>query len=426
MKILTAAAWLCMSCALAAQSFRLDSIQYDSFAGLVQLRWESQPGKIYSLHTSTNLTTWDELRSGTGPLRILAASGGRSQIELAVPAGNRRFWQLGTRPITALDTLTPDSSYYPDLNDVNESSRVAGAYRKRDYTTIGFTWAPGEEVHSFGPLSYAAAVNSAGTVVGYRIGSGGILDSKFFSWTKSGGLVELGNGTAVDINEAGHILGRDASGSFLWKPGTGKIRIPQLNSIMALSDAGHVVGNASAAGTDYRGFLWTETGGLVDLTGGLSSARSDVTDVNSSGQVVGYRVIADGSSRAFSWTAAGGVVTFPANCYITDVSENGKVIGRDYRVGNQAHAFSWTQAGGIIDLGDGMPEKVNELGQIVGYSGTAAVVWPPGGGRTELEVLSAQQSTANLINNNGVVFGISQLPNTLARNVVMWTTNPTP
>jgi hypothetical protein len=45
------------------QSFKLDSIQYDSFGGLAQLRWESQPGRIYSVHSSTNLMLWEETRS---------------------------------------------------------------------------------------------------------------------------------------------------------------------------------------------------------------------------------------------------------------------------------------------------------------------------------------------------------------------------
>jgi probable HAF family extracellular repeat protein len=422
--VLTVAASLCMSDPLAAQSFRLDPIKYDRFGGLVTLGWQSQPGGIYSVHTSTNLIVWDEFMGvGNQALRIPAASGNRTQVELEVPQGDHRFWRVGRRPITDLGTLTPDSFYYPALHDLNDDSRVAGYFTTGDGDTIGFTCAPGEEVLSFGSESSAVAVNNSGTVVGSRSG-------RFFSWTKSGGLVELGAGGAVDVNNAGHILGVDVSGAFLWKPGVGKIRIPHLSSVEpytvpeALSDAGHVVGVSLINGDYYRAFLWTEAGGLVDLTVTLSTAASGAIDVNTNGQVVGHRVLSSGESRAFSWTATGGFVTFPAGCYITDLSEKGKVVGRGYLNG---HAFSWTQSGGIIDLGiGGSPEKVNELGQTVGYLGTSAVLWSTNGVQTELEALSSQQSTANLINNKGVVFGISQPQNALARHVVMWTTNPTP
>ncbi len=424
-----AASLLCATGNLEGQSFRLDSIQYDSFGGLITLGWQSQPGGIYSIHSTTNLNIWEEIKISGLPLRITGASGSRTQVELDVPAGDRRFWRVGMRPIFDVGTAISEGVglSYPVLTDVNDASRVVGYFVYGNNAQIGFTWALGEEISSFGNGSYATAVNSGGTVVGTRYGNG-----KFFSWTKSGGLVELGNGAALDINESGHILGRDDSpGAFLWKPGTGKIYIPHLSATEpytvpeALSDAGHVVGVSLIDGNYYRAFLWTESGGLVDLTGALSSAASGATDVNSSGQVVGYRTVT-GSTRAYSWTAAGGFVTFPAGCYITDLSENGKVVGRGYLVGNQAHAFSWTQAGGIIDLGDGQPEQVNELGQIVGNAGNSAVVWSPTGGRTELESPYLQPHSANLINDAGIVFGTSRVPNAAAIHVVMWTTNPPP
>lgn len=425
---LTAAAALGAAITVAGQAFKLDSIHYDSFGGLVTLGWESQAGGVYSVHTSTNLISWDEVRAlGGVRLRVPAATGTRTQIELELPAGDRRFWRVGKLPITDLGTLASasDISSYPTLRDVNDGSRIVGAIPVGS-STIGFTWAPGEEMISFGQASYAAAVNEGGQVVGTR-------DGRFFSWTRNGGLKDLGAGSAVDVNEAGHILGSDGSGAFLWKPGVGKVRIPHLSATEpytvpeALSDDGHVVGVSLINGSYYRAFLWTEAGGLVDLTLPLSAAASGAADVNSNGQVVGFRVVAGGSTRAFSWTAAGGVVTFPPGCYITDLNEGGKVVGRNYQVGNQAHAFSWTQSGGIVDLGLGQPEHVNELGQIVGYaSAGTALLWSPTGVLTEFEGLSSGQTEAYLINNVGVVFGVSRPADGGARHVVMWTTLPPP
>jgi probable HAF family extracellular repeat protein len=149
--ILHAAAWLGLASSLSGQNFKLDPIRYDKFGGLVQLRWESQLGRIYSLHSSTNLATWEEVTGNdANPLRILAANGSRTQIELQVPAGNHRFWRVGARPLTILGTPITDG-YPAVLSDVNDSARVVGYFQTRSGgLPYGFTWAPGEEMVSFG------------------------------------------------------------------------------------------------------------------------------------------------------------------------------------------------------------------------------------------------------------------------------------
>jgi hypothetical protein len=433
--ILYAAACLCANFAVSGQNFRVDSVRLDSFGGLVTLAWQSQPGEVYGVHTSTDLTTWEELQSGFEPLRLQAASGNQTQTELALPAGPQRFWQVRRRSITDLGTLLPADQSGPVPTDVNDTSRVVGYFETSRGGQTGFTWAPGEGLHSFGPDSYAVAVNASGTVFGNHL-----VDDvgTFFSWTKSGGLIDLGAGSAVDANAAGHIAGRDSDGAFLWKSGVGKIRIPSLlpnepfSAPNSMSDAGHVVG-ASRDGGSTRAFLWTESGGVVDLTAGTGSAA---THVNSSGLVAGYRFLPGvGQQRAFAWTASGGLVTFPTGCVITDLNENGVAVGHGYQpdANTPEQAFSWTQAGGIVTLGaGGQPESVNNLGQIVGSKVgrtgfLVPILWSPTGNEIELERLSSEHSRASLINNNGVVFGQSgPRLNPAASHLVMWTINPTP
>lgn len=425
--LLTAVAWLSMTGFLVGQEFRVDSLKYDNFSGLAQLRWQNKPGGVYGVFTSTNLITWEEMKSGREPMRFFASSGIRTEVELVSPQGRQTFWRVQKRPITDLGTLIAEDSSAPILRGVNDYSRVVGYFQNHGNSAqTGFTWAPDEELVSFGPSSYAVAVNNGGMVVGTRYGFG-----RFFSWTKIGGLVELGTGVAIDVNEAGHIVGRDDTGAFLWKPGVGKIRIPHLSATggytvpASFSDAGHVVGDSLVNGSYYRAFLWTESGGMVDLTGALSSAASGASKVNGNGQVVGHRT-AGGGTRAFSWTAAGGFVTFPAGCYITDLTENGTVVGRGY---NGTKAFSWTQAGGIMDLGEWSVEKVNEAGQMVGYTmrgATAAILWSANGGQTELEGLSSLGTVANLIDKNGVVFGYSKPVNSSSSHLIMWTPKSNP
>jgi uncharacterized membrane protein len=117
-------------------------------------------------------------------------------------------------------------------------------------------------------------------VVGTRYGVG-----RFFSWTNNEGVVELGDGVAIDINEAGHIVGRDNSGAFLWKQGSGKLRIPHhsgSNSCTvpeALSDAGHVVGRNYVVAHQSHAFSWTQAGGIVERRSSCPGRASQPTDL---------------------------------------------------------------------------------------------------------------------------------------------------
>ena len=77
-----------------------------------------------------------------------------------------------------------------------------------------------------------------------------------------------------------------------------------------INEAGHVVGEASPVTGGDHAFLWTPSGGMVDLgTLGGAGSRSQAEGINDAGQVVG--LVNDGDDRAFYWTAADGMVGLP-------------------------------------------------------------------------------------------------------------------
>ena len=84
----------------------------------------------------------------------------------------------------------------------------------------------------------------------------------------------------------------------------------------AVNDNGHVVGDNRFAPVIFEAhaFLWTPTGGMVDLgTLGGNRSSSSARDINEHGQIVGETTTTNPSfaDRAFVWTAAQGMIELP-------------------------------------------------------------------------------------------------------------------
>src|SRR5205814_5715848 len=89
--------------------------------------------------------------------------------------------------------------------------------------------------------SEAMAVNSAGDVVGYSKGPGGM---HAFLWTKDGGMEELGSlpggssSRALDINDSGTVVGNSTSAAgdhaFVWEKQTGIVDLNDAGSTAAV------------------------------------------------------------------------------------------------------------------------------------------------------------------------------------------------
>ncbi|MDR2981969.1 MAG: hypothetical protein LBV12_06940 [Puniceicoccales bacterium] len=102
------------------------------------------------------------------------------------------------------------------------------------------------------------------------------------------------------------------------------------------------------------------------------------------------------------------------------INEDGEVMGF-YLAKSPPRGFLWTQETGMQDIGTlggtmTMPFAMNDKGQIVGYSSTAAgnshaFLWTKESGMQNLDTLSGLRSLASAINNKGQIAGHLYLGN---------------
>jgi probable HAF family extracellular repeat protein len=287
------------------------------------------------------------------------------------------------------------------------------------------TWRPTLDPNATGPIDLGSlgggtseprAINAAGQIVGTSRQIVGVELPVWrpFIWTPTTGMVDMGtlffqpgnslgdSGSAVDINDAGQAVGFSLVGS---------------------------------ASPERHAFLWTQSGGMVDL-GTLMDSSSTARAVNANGQVVGSSfTFADQviRSRAFSWTQAGGMVALPtlggSFNSASAVSDNGLVVGSSSTPNNLHHAVLWTPSGELVDLGvlGGIgtgATAVNDSGMVIGDNfrvfalpeipGAPIIefprgfVWTEASGMVDLGTLGGNFTLPRALNQNGVVVGQSQ------------------
>ena len=147
-----------------------------------------------------------------------------------------------------------------------------------------------------GTESYAVAVNDSGQIVGFayaylpaipaswnckpvQVTPGVWICAHAFSWTPTGGMVDLGT-----------LGGAAPDGS------------PALSNAHAVNASGQVVGTSfTGIPGQLHAFSWTPAGGMVDL-GTLGGKWSFPLALNASGQVVGYSTTpGDVQTHAVLW-----------------------------------------------------------------------------------------------------------------------------
>lgn len=260
---------------------------------------------------------------------------------------------------------------------------------------------PGGENHSA-----AFAVNNLGQIVGISNTADG---DRAFLW-QNGVMTNLGvlnpsdvYSVAQDINDNGYIVGESYGSAFLYYAGTMN-NLGTLGGSYAaaggINNLGQVVGISSDANGVTNAFLWSN-GTMIDIdpiVGGYSRAG----EINDLGQITGFFAVPSGPDRGFIWqngdeelTDLGALFGEPGYTTAFDINNNGQIVGYSGIVGVPEHyPFIW-QNGVMTDLGylsggsrtAGYARGINDLGQVVGMSGSSGFIWTEDGGMLDLNDL---------------------------------------
>ena len=157
-----------------------------------------------------------------------------------------------------------------------------------------------------GSSSFANDINEAGVVVGSA--ASGTTGSRAFSWTTSGGIVDLGNFNTTDkqqyagyngINNNGLMVGTAYRLFDPYRPTMGRaadraptdIGVPGrvAGMSMAVNDAGTIVGWQNASGGAGGPCIFNGDG-TVQFLGNFGLGDGQALDINTAGQIVGFAV----------------------------------------------------------------------------------------------------------------------------------------
>ncbi len=319
------------------------------------------------------------------------------------------------------------SSSYFDVRDADDDSS--------NYGDVGFRVAVVGSMMSFNglgsfldvpPFSQGEGISGDGSTVVGRSYSFSADAGEAFRWTKSGGMVGLGDlpeglfaSWAHDVSDNGSaVVGvgvntNNNEEAFRWMLSDGMVGLGDLPGgtfyswAYGVSADGSVVVGKSKSANGNEAFLWTQSGGMIglgDLPGG--TFYSWAYGVSADGSiVVGVSRSANGFQEAFLWTQSGGMVglgDLPGDSFISGaqgVSADGSTVVGFSDSTNGTEAFRWTQSGGMVGLGglDGSSfyswaNDVSADGSVVvgksrSINGTEAFVWDELNGMRSLKTL---------------------------------------
>jgi probable HAF family extracellular repeat protein len=205
-----------------------------------------------------------------------------------------------------------------------------------------------------------------------------------YSFIDLGTFGNVQSAQAMDVNDAGQVVGIAGNHAFLWQNGEktdlGTLSGGAASSASGINELGQVVGSSTLAipPSGTHAAMWSN-GTITDLTPDVpTNLGGAATAINEAGQVVGNI----SNAAAFLWE--NGVRTTlehlgGGSSWASDINDSRVVVGSSYTnqptpLGLMQHPFVW-QNGVIRDLGllagdeDGGAAALNNAGQIVGSSG---------------------------------------------------------
>lgn len=169
---------------------------------------------------------------------------------------------------------------------------------------------------------------------------------------------------------------------------------------------------------------------LIDL-GTLGGYESKAWGINNLGQVVGYASNANNDFRGFYWDGTmhdTGTILGVSQSIAYSINDSGQTVGTGYNYGDlQGQAFRWLTAVNTF-AGDIWARSVNASGSIAGYQSIPGTVTgmvdhacvAVGGVASDLGTLGGLNSYAYDLNTAGVVVGMSWLSDDATARACLW------
>jgi probable HAF family extracellular repeat protein len=222
----------------------------------------------------------------------------------------------------------------------------------------------------------------------------------------------------------------------------------------AINNQGQIVGDSYISAGGAHAFLW-ENGDMKNL-GTLGGYESYATDINGKGQVAGYSrnplndihafiwennvmqdigalngngnskransindngyIVGSDGNTAFLWKSANTgmqkLETLSGASEAFGINNNNQIVGFSRTASDHIHPVLWDDANNIYDLGKldsadkdyGIAYNINNMGQVLGQSGSYSFVWNANDGMQKLEGMDVHASHSD-INNNGQIVG---------------------
>lgn len=299
-----------------------------------------------------------------------------------------------------------------------------------------------------GDLSWAYGINESNEITGFAKDADGLDHA--VRWNAEGELTALdtlpgfAEATGFTINNDGTVAGRSFNGhvveeaATVWDAEGNATHLPslpdgQVNRGYALNDAGVVVGISSTPEGTFRAVRWDD-GEISELPRVPEQEQllSGASWINSHGVISGFS-----GTLAVVWDEEGEVnpleqLPSPQGDVVSRayaVNDDGWVVGAAVDKGTASHPVRWTPDGEVSALellpGDvgGAAYGISDEGEINGYSintlgAKRAVVWNAEGEITELNPGGPRPSEGYMINDLGVVVGVTADENHATRGLV--------
>jgi probable HAF family extracellular repeat protein len=331
---------------------------------------------------------------GLGRRSLKAAIAAAAILGATVAAGVPGAQAAQLRPVD-LGTL---GGSYSTATDINELGVIVGGSATADGAFHAVMWDK-NGIHDLGGVDASAtAINNKGQIVMTSYTAAG-NNQEALLWDH-GAVTKISNSPrdtdAVDINDRGQAVGAHLTATdpgyvaFVWYEGvlTELPPLPQHEEswAVAINRAGDVLGMSAHRGAGrYQPVVWSN-GGTTPI--GPESGPIGYMDLNDQGDVVITRDNGQGGSIVELWSH-GNVTTIgnPGDTiYVTALTNDDDLVGARFDPNDfTQHAARWLHGPRFEDLGTlGGPNsaalETNALGQVVGYSDTAAfethaVVW---------------------------------------------------